>query len=137
MPAIDRSAARTRGRGVRARDDALVDADGRGPEDAADDGAAAQRFPRGCVEEVDARRDDAVHRVRDRELRESLGRGPAAVLPLEGALLDQHRSISSTIERVPLGAREDRLADVLGGPAVAEQRVTSSVASPLARAARG
>ena len=103
-------------------DDGFVDVDGRGPEHAADDGAPAQRFPRRRLEQVDARSDGAVHRIRNRDRGEPLGGDPVTVAALECALLHQHVQHLLDEERVALGGCQDTIADLSRHDRLAEQR---------------
>jgi hypothetical protein len=72
------------------RDLVLVDSDRLGPEDPADHRTAPQSVSRCSLQQVDAGGDHAVDGVRDRDLREPLGRDPLSVAALEGALFDEH-----------------------------------------------
>jgi hypothetical protein len=102
-------------------DGLLVDADRRRPEDAPDHRAATESVALVRLEQVDPSGNDAVHGVRDRDLREPTGRGPAAVVPLERTLLDQHLKHLLDEERIALCAREDRPPQVLGHLRLAQE----------------
>ena len=101
----------------------------RRPEAAPDDGAAAERVAGRRVEEVDARRDHAVDRVGNRDVREPVGRGPAPVPPLEHALLDEHVQHLLEEERVALGVRQHAVPHLLRHLASPRSEETSSAAS--------
>ena len=100
----------------------LVDADRDRPEAAADHGAAEERVARRRVEEVDPRRDHAVDGVRDRDVRQPLGRGPAPVPALERTLVDEHVQHLLEEERVALRVGQHAVPHLLRHVRLAEER---------------
>jgi hypothetical protein len=94
----------------------------RRPEHPPDHGAAAERVARLGLEQIEASGDDAVHGVRHTQLGQPSGRSPAAVLPLQGALVDQHLEHLLQEERIAFCACEQRPAHVVGHARLTEKR---------------
>ena len=82
--------------------------DGAAPEDAADYGCLLQRVLLARLQQVDARGEDALHRVGKLDRGERVGGFPASVLVDDAALVDQLAEDLLEEERVALGAGEDR-----------------------------
>ena len=85
--------------------------DGAGPERAPDDGGRLQRRLLGRLQEVDAGCQNRPHRVGYHELVGELVGGPAAVLTLEHAPVDQRANELLDEEGIALRPLDDDLAD--------------------------
>ena len=80
--------------------------DGAAPEDATDDRGGLERLLLGGLEQVDARRHERLHGVRNEKPTRKLPHRPGAVLLLEQALIDQRAEHLFQEEGIAFGLRD-------------------------------